>query len=71
MSGVIAYRDVRPDGTVLFEWVCPEGQEHGPGYHPGAYPEPPWERQRREPGGAWVTVAGYDADGKWQAASPA
>jgi hypothetical protein len=52
----IEYRDIRPDGTLLVEWHCAEGYELGHAYAPGFRPVPPWERQRREPGGEWVTI---------------
>jgi hypothetical protein len=57
---IIDYRDIRPDGNVLTTWQCVEGREFGSDYGqygPGEYPSPPWERQRREPGGEWETVA--------------
>ena len=66
MSGLVEYRDVRPDGNVLCSWVCPEGREFGVDYSqfgPGMFPRAPWDRQRREPGGEWMTVGRLRADG--------
>jgi hypothetical protein len=63
---VIEYRDVRPSGAVLSSWECEEGREYGNDYSqfgPGMTPEPPYERQRREPGGEWVTVVIFQEDG--------
>jgi len=62
---VVEYRDVRPDGAVLSSWLCPEGREFGNDYSqfgPGLVPAPPWDRQRREPGGEWVTVGRLRVD---------
>lgn len=63
---MVEYRDVRPDGTVLSAWNCPEGREFGNDYSqfgPGNCPAPPWDRQRREPDGEWVTLTAVHDDG--------
>lgn len=63
---MIEYRDVRPDGVVLSDWLCPEGQQFVNDYSqfgPLGKPEPPYDTQRREPGGEWVTVYRTRADG--------
>ena len=73
MSGLVEYRDVRPSGAVLSTWQCPEGREFGNDYSqfgPGMTPEPPWERQRREPGGEWVAVAIVREDGSVETRHP-
>ena len=70
---IIEYRDVWPSGAVISSWVCPEGREVGNGYSQfgaGMTPVPPWERQRREPGGEWVTVMKVHADGSEETHQP-
>lgn len=66
MSGTVEYRDIWPSGVVISEWECEAGREFGNDYSqwgPGMEPAPPWERQRREPGGEWVTVAKVQDEG--------
>ena len=58
-------RDVRPDGTVLDHRRVRLEQT---GYDPRRddLGDGPWDRQRREPGGEWVTTGTY-RDGVWEA----
>ena len=73
MSGIVEYRDVRPSGAVLSAWQCPDEREFGNTYSqfgPGMEPEPPWERQRREPGSEWVTVTAVREDGSTETRRP-
>lgn len=73
VSELIEYRDIRPSGTVISSWQCAPGREFGNDYSqfgPGMEPEPPWERQRREPGGEWQTVSKVHADGAVQTTGP-
>ena len=62
----IEYRDIRPDGTLLTHWLCPENQELAAWDYgrsgPGMLPKPPWDTQRREPGGEWVTTRRMRSD---------
>jgi len=62
----IEYRDIRPDGTLLTQWVCAEGHEFAAWdydqFGPGLGPVPPWDTQRREPGAEWVTVRRVRSD---------
>ena len=70
---IIEYRDVRPSGAVISSWQCPEGGEFGNDYSQfgsGFAPAPPWERQRREPGGEWVTVMKMHEDGSEETRQP-
>jgi len=62
---MIGLRDIRPDGTVLFEWQQVNTMRlAGPDYPPGAFPEGPWERQARvPPDGEWETIGGCREDG--------
>ena len=67
---LIECRDIRPSGAVISYWVYAPGYETGPGYHPGFYPSPPFERQERAPGGEWVTVQVYSEDGNVETRHP-
>jgi len=67
---LIEYRDIRPSGAVISCWVCAPGQETDPGYSPGFYPSPPFERQRRESGGEWAVVQAYREDGSVETRHP-
>lgn len=72
-AGIAEYRDVWPSGSVISEWQCREGQESGYDYQqfgPGMEPQPPWERQRRTPGGEWTTVFHVCADGSTETKQP-
>jgi hypothetical protein len=62
-DGPIEFRDVRPDGVIISSWLCAPGSEYGKTYPPGERPSPPWERQRREPGGEWTAISRVLADG--------
>jgi len=72
-GGLIEYRDIWPGGRVISSWECAPGQESGNDYSqfgPGFEPEPPWERQRRAPGGEWVTVQLVREDGAVETRQP-
>jgi hypothetical protein len=70
---IIEYRDIRPSGAVISSWTCPGEREFGNDYSqfgPGMEPQPPWERQRREPGGEWVAVLRVHEDGSTEMQRP-
>lgn len=64
---VAAYRDVRPDGTVVDEF---SRHAYGPVFDTGRddLKDGPWSRHRREPGGEWEIVGVYTAAGVWEPA---
>ena len=72
-SSLIEYRDIWPGGKVISSWACAPGREFGNDYSQfgsGFEPQPPWERQRREPGGEWVTVTLVHEDGSVEDRNP-
>ena len=68
VARIVEYRDIRPSGAVVASWQGPEGTTYE--YHPGFLPSPPLERQRREPGGEWATVATFREDGSVESMQP-